>query len=315
VRTTICIRSFNRPKELLVALESCFEQSVECRVIIVDDGSNLATQNIIRDSTEAKQNVDIVFLPENLGPSNALNVAIASAATEFLGFLDCDDTLLPEFVERMQLALDQNPWAEFAYCRFVGGPSWKISGTNLFREVLKSGTLSANGTLFGYARSFRTLPKLPTRQELHTLDYNEDDRLSFEIARNHGIVHVPEELYVYRTHSGYRLSADFPKMLLSWKRFLEDYQEDYEKHLGALGFGVRMGQVFGQYGSGTVLAKDFLGGAISFSNPRRRIFARNFGFLWGNLGFRARKVLRRFRRFLRWLRARVAEFARTHRIF
>lgn len=228
-RTTVVIKSYNRPALVIEALQSCQNQSQACNILIVDDGSSPAAAEAVINLASLHSNVEVLALSHNSGPAHVNNVAISRVSTPFLAFLDSDDLLETHFVERLEAALDENTWADFAYCRFVDGPAWHLSGTSIFREALKQGYVSALGTLFGRTAAFRRLPRLPTRREIgRAADACDDDRLSFEATRFSGVIHVPEEMYHYREVVSNRLTKDRELMAESWICFYKDYREDYK---------------------------------------------------------------------------------------
>ncbi|MDA8777090.1 glycosyltransferase family 2 protein [Pontimonas sp.] len=227
LRTTIAIKSFRR-EEVFDAVASAVNQIRPCVVLVVDDGSGHEFQKKLTSSIAKLRNVRTILLRSNFGIGYVDNLIIQSADTEFLGFLDSDDLLSPHFVERMEESLDRNPRADFSYCRFVGGPQWHVEGQGKFKEVLKQGHLSALGTLFGRADSFRRLPALPTREEIGAAaNACDDDRLSFELARTAIFVHVPEELYEYQDGASDRLTGDSEALGHSWRKLYLDYVADY----------------------------------------------------------------------------------------
>ncbi len=256
LRTTICIKSFNRPKLVQKAIRSCVDQTVPCQVLVVDDGSGFETLKSLRAARAKHPNVTIIELGENAGPSNANNIAISLAQTSYLGFLDSDDELEEHFVEVMEKALDRNEWADFAYCRFTGGPRWGLEGRHIFDQVLKQGHLSALGTLFGRVQAFQGLPALPTREDIgRAADACDDDRLSFEASRCSGIVHVPRELYHYQSSEGNRLTGDPELMLVAWSRFFFDYRHDYIASSQSMALGAHLGRVLLQFGRKSDIGK------------------------------------------------------------
>lgn len=227
LRTTIAIKSFRR-EEVFDAVASAVNQIRPCAVLVVDDGSGHEFQKKLTRSIAKHRNVRTILLRDNFGIGYVDNLIIQRADTEFLGFLDSDDLLSPHFVERMEESLDRNPRADFSYCRFVGGPQWFVEGQEKFKDVLKQGHLSALGTLFGRADSFRRLPALPTREEIGAAaNACDDDRLSFEIARTAIFVHVPEELYEYQDGANNRLTGDSEALGHSWRKLYLDYVADY----------------------------------------------------------------------------------------
>lgn len=296
-RTTICVRSFNRPKKLVEAVESCLGQTVPCRILIVEDGSSHETVQTAIDLSKSRGNIQLVILPKNLGPSAALMAGIDALQTDFMGFLDSDDALDERFVERMEKALDENPWAQLAYCRFVGGPGWRISGNAVYRQVLRQGHLSALGTLFVRQEAIKAVPRLPTRIDIGAFsDACDDDRLSFELSKRGDVLHVPEYLYHYRDTADGRLTSNRIRVLDAWKKFYADYSDDYWSEVGGFWLGWRLGRLmhlFSDAGTG----RDLLHYKLDYGlvTPLR-IFVFCGGFCFALATGTARSVVRKITR-------------------
>ena len=88
-------------------LNSLLEQTVSPeKVIIVDDGNTkqekAKLQEVIKKVTSTRK-IELVLLQNdtNEGVSTARNKAISEASTKWITFLDCDDKLSPQFLERL----------------------------------------------------------------------------------------------------------------------------------------------------------------------------------------------------------------------
>ena len=93
---SVIVPTFNRKDMLSRALLSIFSQSHEpCEVIVVDNGSNDNTQEMLRD--EFPQ-VRLLLEPEQ-GVSRARNKGICEATGEWIAFLDSDDEWQPDKLE------------------------------------------------------------------------------------------------------------------------------------------------------------------------------------------------------------------------
>lgn len=80
-------------------------------LVIVDDGSSDASPAVAA-ALQAEQGARLRFLTQrNAGPAAARNRGMAAAAGDWLGFLDCDDELLPGAVERWRAAAAAAPAA------------------------------------------------------------------------------------------------------------------------------------------------------------------------------------------------------------
>jgi len=126
---TVIIPCFNDGKYVLEALNSIFNQTLQAvKIIIVDDGSNVETQKILK--TIYNPNVQIIH-QENKGVSNARNTGINLATTDYILTLDADDYFEPSFIEKSVKVLNENE-----NVGVVG--SWvKILKNNIFEEEIK----------------------------------------------------------------------------------------------------------------------------------------------------------------------------------
>ena len=128
IDVSVVIPTFNRLKELEVALDSVFSQPnvyVEC--IVVDDGSTDGTTERIRERYR-NQNLVIIEKQCRSGPQASRNLGIAAAQGEFVTFLDSDDYFEPNtLAKRVHRCRDLNLDSLFSgyRVRFVG-KRWEL---------------------------------------------------------------------------------------------------------------------------------------------------------------------------------------------
>ena len=88
---------YNGEKYVAEAIESILTQTfTDFEFIIVDDGSQDGSWEIIRSYAARDDRIRIIQLEHNMGLSNARNRGIAAANGEFITSMDCDDISLPE---------------------------------------------------------------------------------------------------------------------------------------------------------------------------------------------------------------------------
>lgn len=115
-RLSLIIPSYNRAELLVETLETALAQTQPFQnIIVADDGSSDRTAEVL--SSYAPR-VQALFLPHQ-GVQAARNAGAAAADTDWLVFCDSDDLLEPEFVERTQRALTQEPGLDIVYCNFA----------------------------------------------------------------------------------------------------------------------------------------------------------------------------------------------------
>lgn len=119
-KVSIIIPAFNAEKWIRYSIESALNQTWRWKeVIIVDDGSKDATLKIAK-SYEAP-NVRVIAT-ENRGASSARNLGLSIAQGEYIQWLDADDLLHTNKIEKqmklaeeyqLQTNLYSGPWAKF----------------------------------------------------------------------------------------------------------------------------------------------------------------------------------------------------------
>ena len=100
-KVSVIVPAYNVEKYVENCLDSLLGQTLEkIEIIVIDDGSTDKTKDII--SEFAKQDKRIVFLhQENKGPSEARNKGLDIAKGEFISFVDSDDWIDRNFLEKL----------------------------------------------------------------------------------------------------------------------------------------------------------------------------------------------------------------------
>lgn len=108
---------YNVEKYLKRALESVQTQTFKnFELIIVNDGSTDGSKAIAESFCEKNENF-ILINQENQGPSVARNTGLKVCKGDYIGFMDSDDYLEPEFLESLYTAATEND-ADIACCNF-----------------------------------------------------------------------------------------------------------------------------------------------------------------------------------------------------
>src|SRR6266700_2516959 len=125
---SILITAYNAEDTIGYTLESAIGQTWQRKeIIVVDDGSTDSTAEVARGFKEVR-----VVSTENYGLSGAQNHAFPLSQGDYIQYLDADDLLAPDKIERQLAALGDfdsrrvllsSPWAPFYYrirgARFV----------------------------------------------------------------------------------------------------------------------------------------------------------------------------------------------------
>lgn len=105
IRTSLVMPLFNGRSTVERAVKSVLAQDREdWELLVVDDcstdaGPELVEHLIRKDGT---QRVRLIRQERNGGPSAARNAGVAESRGEYIGFLDCDDELLPSYLATME---------------------------------------------------------------------------------------------------------------------------------------------------------------------------------------------------------------------
>ncbi len=119
---SIIITTYCRPVPMLLrALDSARNQThTKLEIIVVDDSPDSFDQrDAVQAAIEQLQDDRIVYIrhEKNMGACVARNTGIAAAKGQYIMYLDDDDELLPENVERRLAVFAQNPNLGMVYSR------------------------------------------------------------------------------------------------------------------------------------------------------------------------------------------------------
>ncbi|MDO3627492.1 glycosyltransferase family 2 protein [Mucilaginibacter sp. BT774] len=102
---SIIIPLYNAEKYLDKTIRSALAQSWSSKeIILVDDGSTDDSLNIAREHAAAHSEI-IVIHQSNGGASSARNAGLRAAKGEYIQFLDADDLLMPDKIEKQVIQL------------------------------------------------------------------------------------------------------------------------------------------------------------------------------------------------------------------
>jgi glycosyltransferase involved in cell wall biosynthesis len=108
---TIIIPCFNHGRFVADAVESALAQTdADVRVVVIDDGSDDGTTPDACDALLDRfgtQRLDVIH-QDNNGLPGARNRGAADATTQYLAFLDADDTIAPDFVSTLATAIEHD---------------------------------------------------------------------------------------------------------------------------------------------------------------------------------------------------------------
>lgn len=195
---SVVIPSYNQAQYLPDAIESALDNNVQGEIIIVDDGSTDGSLEIARKYEKDRPDVIKVISQVNKGLASARNTGIMNAMGGSILFLDADDILLPNALDRIGLAMIDNLEAD------IFAPSLKTFGSSNQEIVLMPSPKLEdfrNGNKIGYCCAIRKSKLLEVGgYSPRMVEGYEDLHLTINLlSRGCKIVTIPEVLWLYRT--------------------------------------------------------------------------------------------------------------------
>lgn len=116
-KISIIIPAYNAEKTLRKCYESILNQSYKnFEVITVNDASPDDTLSVMTEMSKKDSRFISVDMPKG-GVSRARNYGLSKATGDYIQFVDADDTLKPDMLEKMVELIEKND-ADLAICRF-----------------------------------------------------------------------------------------------------------------------------------------------------------------------------------------------------
>ena len=114
---SVVVPIYNAEKYIRRCVDSILSQTYKnLEVILVDDGSTDETPGILDDYAGKDDRIRVIH-KENVGHAHSRNQGLLAATGEFITFMDCDDYMHPDFVEKMYGAICEDG-SDMAICSF-----------------------------------------------------------------------------------------------------------------------------------------------------------------------------------------------------
>ena len=218
---TIGLPVYNGENYLGAAIEALLSQTyLDFTLVISDNASTDATEDICRAAARADQRVRYIRQPINLGGAPNYNAVFEDAAGEMFMWATHDDLKYPAYVQQCVTALDARPEAVLAYALYEeisgGGVKGEVAdrrpeltaadpAVRLERIITRGASRwTRNNTypIFGVMRT-----EVVKRTAMHG-GYQGSDRVFLaEIALSGPFIEVDEVLMGYRFHEAQSMEA------------------------------------------------------------------------------------------------------------
>jgi len=99
---SVIIPVYNAEASLSLCIESILCQTfTDFELILVDDGSNDASRDIMKHYALIDNRIACVYAEENAGASKARNLGLNQASGNYIMFADSDDRVAKDWIERI----------------------------------------------------------------------------------------------------------------------------------------------------------------------------------------------------------------------
>ena len=145
---SIIVPSFNHHLWVCEAIESALQQTYKnIELIVIDDGSNNETREVIRNFRKIKTNEFIYIEKQNEGIVRTLNSALRIVNGDYVAILASDDLLCPTKIEVQVDLLESLPYVDSVFCpQYEIDETGKIIGTRGFLNKYFTNLIGVNHT-------------------------------------------------------------------------------------------------------------------------------------------------------------------------
>ncbi len=211
----IIIPNYNKGKYLNQCLSSILSQTYKnWKIYLVDDNSTDNSQEVLLRYQNIN-NINILSLKENKGPSYCRNLGVKKSNSELVAFMDSDDFWPKEKLEKQISIMQKNDY-ELTYTDF-----YFFFNDDFERKKLTNLPLSFNYKSFLNHSSMSTSSIIVKRKILNDIafkDVNHEDYLfKCDILRKGITAHKIEDAFVYyRINQNNRSSDKIKNILNLW---------------------------------------------------------------------------------------------------
>lgn len=224
-KVSICVPTYNRKKYLKETLESILAQTYkDYEIIVVDDGSTDGTEDMIR-----QLGVPITYhWQENGGDAAARNKLIELARGEYISFIDSDDLLFPDAVERLVKVVETEAEDVIAYGSYVridqdgnvyGKCKRKLYSGNITKYLFQTIIVHSCGSIFP-----RKILKDAVAFDT-SLNVCSDYDLWLYLSTKYKFVALSSPTFMRRRHSNNLSTVSFENCLTEFKVLERFYYE------------------------------------------------------------------------------------------
>ena len=205
---SVVVPVYNAGPYLRQCLDSIAAQTYShMEVILVDDASTDGSGQICKEYAERDERFQYVRFPANRGPSAARNEGVGRAAGAFLSFVDADDCVEPDLLEKLYRSLTESG-ADISTCgadgiRLESGPARTYSRAEAVCCLAKGAPF--NHVPWGKLYCAELARACPFDENVF---YSEDLLFLYEaLKRSEKVSCIPDVLYHYVSREGSQMRS------------------------------------------------------------------------------------------------------------
>lgn len=240
-KVSFVVSIFNAEKYLRPFLDSIFLQDYpDYEVILVDADSQDQTKNILREYQEKDKRI-IIIEEKFISIAAALNIGLKAARGEYIGRIDADNILFPDFLSGQIDFLEKNKEVDFVIAnqlkidehnKILGIIQFPLTDYAIKKHLLFK-TAIGGAPMVGRKQAFFDLGLYDDRTII-----TEDRIFALKGMQTKKYASIDTINYAYRIHSGaitrrYKKDAEHEKTVSSYEHQYirhEDYYNEIEKY-------------------------------------------------------------------------------------
>lgn len=240
---SVIIPTYNSEDFIEETIKSVIDQTFkDFELIIIDDGSEDRTRDIITKYKHSDPRLRIVTTPNSGGPATPTNIGIGLATGLYIAFVDHDDTWAKTKLETLAREYKNNPHVGFILSN-VRTYSEHTHTSSLSKTKIRNRQAAEEDLLAG--KYFNTFSMISIRQEVlnrvgsldtNLLIFSDYDIITRMISFNIPHIFLAEPLVTYRihTHNTSSLSSSAQKRAEDLQRIVTKYAKTFSKNKKSL---------------------------------------------------------------------------------
>lgn len=240
---SVIIPTYNRSELLREAIQSTIAQTyrpIEC--IVVDDGSSDKTKEVVDGLLkEHNQSFKLIYIhQQNAGSQVARNTGTMASTGEYIQYLDSDDLLYPEKIEKQVSFLKEHPECDGVWGGWAKGTSDKnviiksVARPDLLTQMLTEHCI----VIFSFLMRRSLIEKIVPWD----INIKRNQEIDFQVRglmAGANYQHQPQIGGLWRIHEGDRIASttgakDFVQFYEKWEKLLTEkglFNEQMKKNI------------------------------------------------------------------------------------